>query len=130
MCNNKNVSKRKGNEMNKYKIKFVYIAKQYNMKTTITEVIETKKEITKEYIENHLNPDIKKGIKEIIEIKIKKLSSRKEQTMQRKTYTLSEKAVKILEDLARKTRLKMSTIVEAGILEMERVYNEKNNINF
>ena len=29
--------------MNKYKIKFVYIAKQYNMKTTITEVIETKK---------------------------------------------------------------------------------------
>ena len=36
--------------------------------------------------------------------------------MQRKTYTLSEKAVKILEDLARKTRLKMSTIVEAGIL--------------
>ena len=51
-------------------------------------------------------------------------------TMQRKTYTLSEKAVKILEDLARKTRLKMSTIVEAGILEMERVYNEKNSINF
>ena len=38
-----------------------------------------KKEITKEYIENHLNPDIKKGIKEIIEIKIKKLSNRKEQ---------------------------------------------------
>ena len=33
--------------MNRYKIKFVYIAKQYNMKTTITEVIETKKEITK-----------------------------------------------------------------------------------
>lgn len=65
--------------MNRYKIKFVYIAKQYNMKTTITEVIETKKEITKEYIENHLNPDIKKGIKEIIEIKIKKLSNRKEQ---------------------------------------------------
>ena len=51
-------------------------------------------------------------------------------TMQRKTYTLSEKAVKILEDLARKTRLKMSTIVEAGILEMENVYNEKNGINF
>ena len=51
-------------------------------------------------------------------------------TMQRKTYTLSEKAVKILEDLARKTKLKMSTIVEAGILEMERVYNEKNSINF
>lgn len=51
-------------------------------------------------------------------------------TMQRKTYTLSEKAVKILEDLARKTRLKMSTIVEAGILEIERVYNEKNSINF
>ena len=50
--------------------------------------------------------------------------------MQRKTYTLSEKAVKILEDLARKTRLKMSTIVEAGILEMERVYNEKNSIIF
>ena len=49
---------------------------------------------------------------------------------QRKTYTLSEKAVKILEDLAKKTKLKMSTIVEAGILEMERVYNEKNNINF
>ena len=58
------------------------------------------------------------------------LSNRKEQTMQRKTYTLSEKAVKILEDLARKTKLKMSTIVEAGILEMERVYNEKNSINF
>lgn len=37
--------------------------------------------------------------------------------MQRKTYTLSEKAVKILEDLARKTRLKMSTIVELGIIE-------------
>ena len=52
---------------------------------------------------------------------------RKEQTMQRKTYTLSEKAVKILEDLARKTRLKMSTIVEAGILEMEKIYNDKNN---
>ena len=51
-------------------------------------------------------------------------------TMQRKTYTLSEKAVKILEDLARKTRLKMSTIVEAGILEMEKIYNEKNSINF
>lgn len=50
--------------------------------------------------------------------------------MQRKTYTLSEKAVKILEDLARKTRLKMSTIVEAGILEIERVYNEKKSINF
>ena len=50
--------------------------------------------------------------------------------MQRKTYTLSDKAVKILEDLARKTRLKMSTIVEAGILEMEKIYNEKNNINF
>ena len=50
--------------------------------------------------------------------------------MQRKTYTLSEKAVKILEDLAKKTRLKMSTIVEAGILEMETIYNEKNNINF
>lgn len=50
--------------------------------------------------------------------------------MQRKTYTLSEKTVKILEDLARKTRLKMSTIVEAGILEMERVYNEKSSINF
>ena len=58
------------------------------------------------------------------------LSNRKEQTMQRKTYTLSEKAVKILEDLARKTRLKMSTIVEAGILEMEKIYNEKNGINF
>ena len=50
--------------------------------------------------------------------------------MQRKTYTLSEKAVKILEDLARKTKLKMSTIVEAGILEMEKIYNEKNSINF
>ena len=48
----------------------------------------------------------------------------------RKTYTLSDESVKILEDLARKTRLKMSTIVEAGILEIERVYNEKNNINF
>ena len=36
----------------------------------------------------------------------------------RKTYTLSEKAVKILEDLARKTKLKMSTIVEMGILEI------------
>ena len=47
----------------------------------------------------------------------------------RKTYTLSEKAVKILEDLARKTRLKMSTIVEAGILEMEKIYNEKNSIH-
>ena len=67
-------SKRKENEMNRYKIKFVYIANQYNAKTTITEVIETKKEITKEYIESYLNPDIKKGIKEIIEIKIKKLS--------------------------------------------------------
>ena len=51
-------------------------------------------------------------------------------TMQRKTYTLSEKAVKILEDLAKKTKLKMSTIVEAGILEMEKIYNEKNSINF
>ena len=50
--------------------------------------------------------------------------------MQRKTYTLSDKAVNILEDLARKTRLKMSTIVEEGILEMERVYNEKSSINF
>lgn len=60
--------------MNKYKIKFVYIANQYNAKTTITKVIETKKEITKEYIENHLNSDIKKDIKEIIEIKIKKIS--------------------------------------------------------
>ena len=36
----------------------------------------------------------------------------------RKTYTLSEKAVEILDDLARKTRLKMSTIVEMGILEI------------
>ena len=51
-------------------------------------------------------------------------------TMQKKTYSLSEKAVKILEDLARKTMLKKSTIVEAGILEFERVFNEKNNINF
>ena len=50
--------------------------------------------------------------------------------MQKKTYSLSEKAVKILEDLARKTMLKKSTIVEAGILEFERVFNEKNNINF
>ena len=50
--------------------------------------------------------------------------------MQRKTYTLSEQTIKILENLARKTRLKMSTIVEAGILEMERVYNEKSSINF
>ena len=50
--------------------------------------------------------------------------------MQRKTYTLSDKAVKILEDLAIKTRLKMSTIVEAGIFEIERVYNEKSSINF
>ena len=50
--------------------------------------------------------------------------------MQRKTYTLSEKAVKILEDLAKKTKLKMSTIVETGILEMERVYNEKHHSNF
>ena len=50
--------------------------------------------------------------------------------MQRKTYTLSEKAVKILEDLARKTKLKMSTIVEAGILKMEEIYNEKSSINF
>ena len=58
------------------------------------------------------------------------LNNRKEQTMQRKTYTLSEKAVKVLEDLARKTRLKMSTIVEAGILEMEKIYNEKSSINF
>lgn len=57
-------------------------------------------------------------------------NKKKGATMQRKTYTLSEKAVKILEDLARKTRLKMSTIVEAGILEMEKIYNEKNNINF
>lgn len=38
--------------------------------------------------------------------------------MQRKTYTLSEKAVEILEDLAKKTRLKMSNIVELGILEI------------
>ena len=45
--------------------------------------------------------------------------------MQRKTYTLSEKAVKILEDLARKTRLKMSTIVEMGILE---IANQKGTI--
>ena len=58
------------------------------------------------------------------------MNNRKEQTMQRKTYCLSEHTIKILEDLARKTRLKMSTIVEAGILEMERVYNEKNSINF
>ena len=50
--------------------------------------------------------------------------------MQRKTYTLSDKAVKILEYLARKTKLKMSTIVEAGILEMEKIYNEKSSINF
>ena len=50
--------------------------------------------------------------------------------MQRKTYTLSDKAIKILEDLARKTKLKMSTIAEAGILEMEKIYNEKNSINF
>ena len=50
--------------------------------------------------------------------------------MQRKTYCLSEQTIKILENLARKTRLKMSTIVEAGILEIERVYNEKNSINF
>lgn len=73
--------------MNRYKIKFVYIDNKYGAKTTITEVIETKKEITKEYIENHLNPDIKKGIKEIIEIKIKKLSNRKEQLCNEKhTY--------------------------------------------
>ena len=38
--------------------------------------------------------------------------------MERKTYTVSEKAVKILGDLARKTRLKMSTIVELGIMEI------------
>ena len=38
--------------------------------------------------------------------------------MQRKTYTLSDEAVKILEGLARKTKLKMSTIVEMGILEI------------
>lgn len=50
--------------------------------------------------------------------------------MQRKTYTLSDEAVKILEDLAKKTRLKMSTIVEAGILEIERIYNEKTSIKF
>ena len=50
--------------------------------------------------------------------------------MQRKTYTLSEQAVKVLEDLARKTKLKMSTIVEAGILEMEKIYNDKSGINF
>ena len=50
--------------------------------------------------------------------------------MQRKTYTLSDKAVKILENLARKTKLKMSTIVEAGILEMDKIYNKKNSINF
>lgn len=45
--------------------------------------------------------------------------------MQRKIYTLSDEAVKILENMARKTKLKMSTIVEAGILEIERIYNEK-----
>ena len=38
--------------------------------------------------------------------------------MQRKTYCLSEQTIKILEDLARKTRLKMSTIVELGIMEL------------
>ena len=54
-----------------------------------------------------------------------KFKQTKGATMQRKTYTLSEKAVKILEDLARKTKLKMSTIVEAGILEMEKIYNGK-----
>lgn len=58
------------------------------------------------------------------------MNKQKGATMQRKTYCLSEKTIKILEDLARKTKLKMSTIVEAGILEMEKIYNEKNNLNF
>lgn len=44
----------------------------------------------------------------------------------RSTFTLSQEAVISLKRIAKKTNLKMSTIIELGILEMLKKYEEGN----